>query len=74
MWTRFSELYTNYGFCLRRQASFSAYAAYMKAVRADGRWIHKELLKRIWRDPAVIKYLTFGAICRDLFFSRFGRF
>lgn len=74
MWVRFSELHNKLGFNTRRQASFSAYATYMKAVRRSGKWYQKELLKRIFSDRAVIKYLTFGAICRDLLFPRFGRF
>lgn len=74
MWVRFSELHNKLGFNTRRQASFSAYATYMKAVRRSGKWYQKELLKRIFADRAVIKYLTIGAICRDLLFPRFGRF
>lgn len=74
MWLRFSELYNKLGFKVRRQASFSAYALYMKEVRTSGKWFHKELLRRIFRDPAVIKYLTLGAICRDILFPRYGRF
>ena len=74
MWIRFSELYNNLGFPMRKQASFSAYATYMQEVRKSGKWFHKTLLKRIFTDPAVIKYLTIGAICRDLLFPRFGRF
>ena len=74
MWVRFSELHNKLGFNTRRQASFSAYATYMQAVRKSGKWYQKELLKRIFADRAVIKYLTIGAICRDLLFPRFGRF
>jgi glycosyltransferase involved in cell wall biosynthesis len=74
MWLRFSELYCRLGFECRRQASFSAYAYYMKQVRQSGRWYQKEIIKRIMADRAVIKYLTFGAICRDLLFPRFRRF
>lgn len=74
MWLRFSELYTKLGFCSRRQASFSAYSTYMQKVRQSGKWYQKDILKRIFNDPAVIKWLTLGAICRDLFFPRFRRF
>ncbi len=74
MWLRFSELYNKLGFKVRRQASFSAYASYMKKVRKSRKYFHKELLKQIFRDPAVIKFLTLGAICRDILFPRCGRF
>ena len=74
MWVRFSELYTQLGFNTRRKASFSAYASYMQRVRQSGKWFQIELLKRIFADPAVIKTLTVGAICRDLLFPAFRRF
>ena len=68
MWIRFSELHNVLGFQSRRQASFSAYATYMTAVRKSGKWYHKDILKRIFSDRAVIKYLTLGAIGCDFLF------
>lgn len=74
MWARFSELNRRFGFNSRRQASFTAYAAYMQSVRQTKRWWQKELAVKIWQDKAVNKFLTIGAICKDLFFPFFRRF
>jgi cellulose synthase/poly-beta-1,6-N-acetylglucosamine synthase-like glycosyltransferase len=52
MWIRFSELRNVLSFQSRRQASFSAYATYMTAVRKSGKWYHKDILKRIF--PTVL--------------------